>query len=179
MATGLVVMTPTSVNVSGGTASIRPDGGVDFSAATSLSLNGVFTSAYDDYMVVSRNVSSGADAIIGGRFRLSGTDASGTNYTAQAIFVNDTVVGAARALQSFFQAGRTASSLRSGVTYYLYGPALAQPTATRSVTVSALNSGVINDTACTHSISTAYDGLTVFPESGNFTGMITVYGYTQ
>jgi hypothetical protein len=51
---GLVSMTPSSIAHSGTSASINADGGVDFTAVTELSLNGVFTSDYDNYLIVMR-----------------------------------------------------------------------------------------------------------------------------
>jgi hypothetical protein len=182
MSVGLHIMTPTSIVVagSGSTASIRPDGGVDFATATSLSLNGVFTSAYDDYMIVIRHVgSSGTATTIDMRFRASGTDASGSNYTRQFIFAGGTTISGDRATSTLARIGSIVSTQRSGHTLFAYGPALAQPTAARAVSVEGTDNARILDCAFTHSVSTAYDGFTLIPVSGSFTGMVTVYGYAQ
>ena len=84
---GLVTMTPTSIAVAGAgsSASINSDGGVDFTSATSLSLNGVFTSGYDNYLLVIFHEWSGASGgvDITCRLRAAGSDASGSNYTYQ------------------------------------------------------------------------------------------------
>lgn len=171
-------MTPTSVNVAGGTASIRVDGGVDFASATSLSLNGVFTSEYDNYMIVVRHIGSGNNGIRG-RMRLAGADASGANYARQWLLVSSTSITAARETsQSEFRSGSTSAN-RGGDALYVYGPALAQPTAFRAVSSYSIDGAGIFDTASTHSLSTAYDGVTLLMTAGNFTGMVTVYGYTQ
>lgn len=176
-------MRPTSIVVAGGgseTASIRADGGVDFATATSLSLNGVFTAGYDNYMIVCRLVGSvNSDALLG-RLRASGTDATATDYTRQYLITYSTTNIAARETsQTSFRFGGTASSNRTGTVVYMYGPNLAQPTAARNVAMSGVDGAQMFNDAGTHSLSTSYDGITVLPASGNITGMVTVYGYAQ
>jgi len=181
MSVGLHIMTPTSIVVagSGSTASIRADGGVDFATATSLSLNGVFTSAYDDYMIVIRHVGSAASGL-GARLRLSGTDATASNYTFQLLEANGTSVAGSRSTsQTRALVGSTAASQPNGDVAYIYGPSLAQPTAFRNVNVRNTSGAYIADFTNTHSVSTAYDGITFLPDSGSFSGMVTVYGYAQ
>lgn len=185
MTVGLHIMRPTSIVVAGGgteTASVRADGGVDFANATSLSLNGVFTADYDNYMISIRSIHSASSVGIRARLRVSGSDASGANYVYQFIEANNTTVAAARtssATETFI--GGTSSTANGGDIVYVYGPNLAQPTAFRNVNVWGANSARIYDNASTHSLSTAYDSITVFPSPGfgTFTGMITIYGYAQ
>jgi hypothetical protein len=69
---GLVIMTPTSIAHAGTSASINADGGVDFTAVTSLSLNGVFTSAHDNYLIVIRYVAASGDPRTRLRLRTAG-----------------------------------------------------------------------------------------------------------
>lgn len=173
-------MRPTSIVVAGAgsSASIRADGGVDFATATSLSLNGVFTAAYDNYMIVVRGNASTASAF-SYRLRASGTDATGSNYVRQYIYANNTSVVGSRDTLTAFAAVVGDSSTPTCETQYLYGPALAQPTALRQVTVDPRSSASIVDAANTHSLSTSYDGWTFFLTSGNATGTITVYGMAQ
>jgi len=182
MSVGLHIMTPTSIVVagSGSTASIRADGGVDFATATSLSLNGVFTSTYDDYMIVIRNIGSTTQSNIEARFRVAGSDASAGNYSSQVLQAFSTSIAGSRAIsQTFAFLGNTVSTSQNGQTVSVYGPALAQPTAWRTLDVNSRDSAWIKDFAGTHSLSTAYDGITIFPAAGNITGMVTVYGYAQ
>lgn len=181
MSVGLVIMRPTSIVVAGtgSSASIRADGGVDFTSATSLSLNGVFTADYDNYMINIRHSATDSAACFT-RLRASGTDATAANYTRQYLYAAGSVIAAARGTsQTAFFTGVSSPTQRSGTQQFLYGPNLAQATAMRDVNVSGIDSAVFEDHACTHSLSTAYDGITFFPASGTITGMITVYGYTQ
>lgn len=172
------LITPSSV---AGTGVSLSGAKVIFTAATSVSVNGVFDSTYDNYLMVMREIGSVSGENIRCRLRASGTDASGSNYVIQQLSANDTTVAGSRpAVQTFALVTLIGTTtLREGFHTYVYGPNLTQPTAFRSVTVSAFNSAAIVDHACTHSLSTAYDGLTMYTTSGNITGTITIYGLSQ
>lgn len=176
---GMVLMRPSSIvsTGTGASATIGTNGSVTFSTCATLSLNGVFTSGFDNYMVVMRDVSSATTQYFY-RLRLAGTDASGANYTYQYIQADSTTVNGARTSSATAGwCGYSSSTQRSGQTVYLYGPNLAQPTAVRSVSVVGADSGRILDNASTHSLSTAYDGITIYPNSPvTFSGLISVYG---
>jgi hypothetical protein len=178
---GLVVMTPTSIvsTGTGNSSSINSDGSVSFSSCVTLSLNGVFTSSYDNYMIVKRDKSNTGNNAIYVRLRLSGTDATGANYTHQFVAANGTTVSGFRyTADTFCRFGNT-DTLESGDVISVYGPALSQPTAFRNTSVGGFSSAVIVDFASTHSLSTSYDGITIYPVSGNFTGLLTVFGFNQ
>lgn len=176
-ATNLVTPTSISSTGTGNSSSIGANGSVTFSSCATLSLNGVFTSDYDNYMIVCRNknASVSLDAIWL-RLRLSGTDATGTNYVYQALNVGSTSVGASRTTLDRMALHSTTNTLDDGFNHYIYGPNLAQPTAFRTVSASAVNSASIYDYAGTHSLSTAYDGFTMYPATGTFGGLVSVYG---
>ena len=176
---GLIVMTPTSIDVTGTSGSINADGGVDFTAVTALSLNGVFTSSYDNYLIVA-NYDASADNIVTFRLRASGTDATAGNYTRQWLEAD----GAATP-NGFRSSSTTAMGFGyqgtewNGQAFHVYGPYLAQPTASRGVNVASTSGARLLDYASTHSLSTSYDGFTLLPGSGNITGNITVFGYEE
>lgn len=175
---GMVLMRPTSIVVAGvgATASIGVNGSVTFTSATSLSLNGVFTSAYDNYMIVCRS-SSTADLNADIRLRESGTDNSTANsYVRQELYVDTTTVSGARVTNNLARFFAISSTQRNGHTGYVFGPFLAQPTAGRSISCFALNSASIADEAFTHNQSTSYDGFSLIASAGSFTGLISVYG---
>jgi hypothetical protein len=178
---GLVSMKPTSISWSGTTAGINADGGVDFTAVTSLSLNGVFTSDYDNYLIVIRASTSATPMRVYWRLRTSGTDATGSNYTNQQLEAYSTTVAASRQTNQ----DKASHVIYAGGTswqnyhHHFYGPALAQPTASRNI--SHFDSGIsIADTAWTHSLSTAYDGVTMLTGTADtFTGNVHVFGYEE
>ena len=177
---GLHLLTPTSTAVtgSGSSATINTNGSVTFSSCATLSLNGVFSADYDNYMIVMRSVWNGSgnvNFVI--RLRASGTDNTTANsYTTQELAASGTGVSGARSTNANPRSGMIANTQRDGQIMYLYGPYLAQPTAYRGLNVSGTSSARIDDFAWTHNQSTAYDGLTIYPESSSFTGLLGVYG---
>jgi len=175
--TGGVLMMPTSIAYSGTSASISTLGSVSFTGVTSLSLNGVFTGDYDNYMIATWANSSGV-AIKRLRLRASGTDESSASnyYTIQDITADGTTVNGSRGVNNLTNSASIYATQRVGDTMYFYGPYLAQPTAGRVVTAGDASSAVIQDQAWTHSLSNAYDGFTYFPSANNISGRIAVYG---
>lgn len=175
---GLKLIVPTSVAGSG--VSVSASGKVTFTAATSVSVNGCFSATYDNYLVVCRHSHTGAADLLM-RLRLSGTDnTTASSYTSQQLRADNTTVSGSRITQNVSVISATYSTQRDGLHLYVYGPALAQPTAYRSVTVAGSNSALINDHAVTHNQSTAYDGLTIYTSTSNaLTGALTVYGLSQ
>jgi len=172
---GLKLIVPSSVAGSGVSLSGAK---VTFTAATSVSVNGVFDSTYDNYLIVISHAASAATTL---RFRMraSGSDnTTASSYTLQRLSANSTSVTGARDSYDF-SFGPTATSSPNGSHYYVYGPALTQPTALRSVNVDNNSSARILDGATTHNQSVSYDGISFFPSSGNVTGALTVYGLSQ
>ena len=175
----LVSMEPTSISHSGTSASVNNNGGVDFTAVTSLSLNGVFTGDYDNYLIVI-NYTNASGGNVNLKLRASGTDATGSNYTYQTLIADGSSSPSGTRYSSESSWARIMhadSTYWQGFNVHLYGPALAQPTAARSVSVSSYNSAFIRDVAGTHSLSTSYDGFTI--GSSAMTGNIHVFGYRE
>ena len=176
---GLISMTPTSIAYSGTSASINADGGVDFSAVTSLSFTNVFTTAYDNYLIVINSIAS-AGVNIGMRMRGSGADDAGTNYTYQVLNASTSVSGARSTSQTRINVHATYGVQSAGSHVHVYGPRLVQPTAVRSVSAPDYNSAYITDAAGTHNQTVGYDGFTLFTGSAiTFTGTVHVFGYEE
>jgi hypothetical protein len=173
---GLKLIVPSSVAGSG--VSVSASGKVTFTAASTININGCFTSSYDNYLIVIRFKATASAPNLQCRLRASGTDATATNYTRQYLDALSTSVAGARSTDSAFTFGFTGTS-ESGSHIYLYGPALAQPTAARGVNVSSYDGASISDNANTHSLSTAYDGCTFLSSTSDFTGALCVYGLAQ
>lgn len=176
---GLKLIVPTSVTAtgSGSSASVSATGKVTFNTAATVSVNGCFSSSYDNYLVVIRHVGSG---ILGLniRMRVGGADNSTANsYVGQQIYADSTTVAGVRNTTTFAQGfGHSDSTARGGCHWYFYGPHLTQPTAGRSVVVSGYSSAYIQDVAFTHNQSTSYDGFTVLTSTGTISGALTIYG---
>ena len=174
---GMVLLTPTSITHAGTSASVGANGQVTFTAVTSLSLNGVFSADFDNYVIVSTNsIATGGNVSITLRLRSSGTDATGTDYAVQFVQASSTTVSAIRATGLTSATTRADDEGLSGWHTYVYGPAVAQPTAFRNTGFFINNGATIRDDACTHSLSTSYDGCTIAPASSEITGKLAVYG---
>ena len=179
---GLILLKPTSIAYTGTSATISANGSVEFSACTALSLNGVFSADYDNYTVAVRHLGSASNTELFFRLRASGSDAAtGTNYTYQGLIAGSTTItGFRTGSANEYRFSTTSSTPRSGGIYNVYGPYLAQPTAVRSVTICGLDNARLEDYAGTHSLSTSYDGFTLFTGTfsgtASFSGRIAVYG---
>jgi hypothetical protein len=176
---GMVLITPTSIvsTGTGNSSSIGANGSVTFTSCETVSLNGVFTSTYDNYFVVYEcGPPSGATTLYW-RLRSSGTDSTATtDYNAQLLTAESTTVsGERRTADGLMSLGALGTTYRTGVTATIYGPFLSQPTASRSVNAGSVSNASIADVAGTHELSTSYDGIT-FVCGVVLSGKVSVYG---
>jgi hypothetical protein len=180
---GMGLIEPESIAFTGTSAAITGLGSVEFSAVTSLSLNGVFSSDFDNYMIVVRHVASSSDSQFNMRLRTTGTDESGTNYTFQYLVADATTVGANRSTSQTSVRLVCAGDATGGDVINVYGPNLLQPTALRNINAQPRGTGAnirILDQAGTHSLSSGYDGFTLIASSTpTFTGRVAVYGMVK
>lgn len=175
---GLILIKPTSVDTSGtgASATISTNGSVTFSACTALALNGVFTADYDNYLIVMRGDASVA-ANVGFRFRLAGTNnQTASSYVFQELEATGTSIAGGRITGDIGRFCAFNATQENGAIIQIYGPFLAQPTAWRGVTANDSSSARIDDYGGTHNQSTSYDGFTMIPSSGSFSGRVAVYG---
>jgi hypothetical protein len=178
---GIDLIIPTSIAHTSGSASINAGGSVTFTGVTALSLNGVFSSTYDNYVIDMRH---SASTTVNPRIRMrtAGTDNSTTNsYVFQRILANGTSVSGERVTGNNAFIGGATSTQRDGLDLFVYGPNLAQPTAMRSVTVYGFTAAAMFDCAVTHNQSVSYDGFSILNDGSGatFTGLIKVYGLVK
>jgi len=172
---GMVLLTPTSIAYTGTSATVGANGSVTYSACTSLSLNGVFSADYDNYMMSISSIGSGN---LIARMRASGTDNTASSvYTSQTLGANNTTVSAERVtVDNYAYFGYAQTSYPNGNQAFIYGPYLAQPTAGRTVNTNSGSGARIEERVWTHGVSTAYDGITLTVQSGTISGVLSVYG---
>lgn len=141
-------------------------------SGASVSINNCFTSANEVYLLTVW-VESSADVLTNLRLRASGADASGSNYS-MAYF---NPASATVTTTGFFMTyGNTGTSYGTAQ-MYLYRPAAAAPT---GMNVFGGNSGQPMFATGRHTLSTAYDGFTLYPASGTFTsGTVRVYALSN
>lgn len=175
------LIVPTSVSAgSGATATVSASGKVTFSNLTTsafCSVNGVFSSTYDNYLIVIKFTTNGAQGYQM-RLRASGTDTT-SGYVWQRIIADGSSVSGLRQTGAGNIQINLGSTTTNGSHVYVYGPNLAQPTAVRSVSVSGNSGGYILDGAGTQSGSTQFDGFTIEPSSSDSDGTLCVYGLSQ
>jgi hypothetical protein len=179
-APGLAIVTPTSIANSGGSASAS-GGAITVTGVTSVSLNGVFTSTYENYAMILQMYGS-TDDNVALRMRTSGTDAT-TNYNSQRFDVGSTAFNGARlTAQTSLLA---ANVYRPSTNPNLWRGTIGSPNLAKFTTfeVTALDVGAAGTDptyramVANHGTATAYDGLTLIANAGNMTGTIHIYGY--
>ena len=179
----LIQIVPTSIATTGGsaTSSISATGAVSFASASAISLNGCFSSTYDNYRLMISLSAASADTYLHARLRASGSDITTSNYNSaviQAAFGSTTLAndngGTSQSAWNRFgwlQAGTLALEVPTDI---------GSPNLSRYTSFSNFNSrsGYGHQTAGgTFNATTSADGITIYPLSGTISGTIRVYGY--
>lgn len=185
---GLAKIVPSSVAVGSGTGSADSLGTVTFTTVSSVSLNGVFSSTYTNYRIVVMLDASAASAEFDMRMRVSGSDNSSANYTWTrygSVGSNGAYSSAysGTSLSTFFRLVPISGTYSTGAVIDVIAPFDS------SYNTSVFNQGGYMDTVTGNwfmgnmggimSVTTSYDGFTIFPNTGNLTGTVSVYGYTK
>ena len=177
-APGMDLITPTSVAGSGVTVS---GGKVSFTGATEVSVNGCFTSAYDNYMLMcDLTAASASNSDITARLRLSGTNAT-TNYAGVRTYsnggaVNTLTTGTYNAF--FMTSADTSIPTIPSFSAKLFRPAIAVATTSLVEALQSSSGSAVfqNLMSMYHSTATAYDGISIISGSGNIAGTLRIYG---
>jgi hypothetical protein len=148
-----------------------------FSAVSSVSLNDVFTSDYENYlMLIKWTASAISDITV--RMRVSGSDNSASSYVRQRLLAYATSVSAARTTgtsSTLSNAGTALNSLRADI----FNPFTSEVTGIVAAGKSSESTASMNHSVTTHDVASSFDGITVFPLSGTITGTIRIYGYSN
>jgi hypothetical protein len=180
---GLVPIVPTSVAVGSGTGSASATGQVTFSLASSVSLNGVFSATYQNYMVVMNISARSTTNYIRLRWRVGGVDNTTADYDYQYLRAITTTVGANEGLNQT-AADFITSSTNETTTSVATMSNVFQNTA-EAYFQNQSNVGVPNGPGYLEFLcgginaSTSFDGVTFFATAGTFSGLIMVYGMTN
>lgn len=180
---GLVKVIPTSVSSAGGTsATLSATGTVTIgSSNTTVTVNGCFSSLYDNYRIIYSNITPSVSQDLYFRLASGGTSAT-TNYTFGFSYVSTAtgaVSGVGNALTSYQITGSVQSaSFRHLGSIDVFQPFLTQFTSivsTGYITRADIVSSGVNGN---HQTASSYDGFTLYPSTGNISGgTIRVYGY--
>jgi len=178
---GLVPVVPASVSVGSGTATVSQTGLITFTGTSSVSLNSVFSSAFQNYRLLVRLTASSADASAIFRFRSGTTDDSTSNYFQYWTFKRLTGTlqdNSGGPLTSSALFGRVSSNTWGSWSGDIFSPNLA---ATKHVVGAGFGADLTSSyqitNAILHNTLTVFNGMTIFAASGNLTGNIKIYGY--
>jgi hypothetical protein len=174
----LTLITPTSTANSGGSVSTS-GGAVTATGCESLSLNGVFTSTYTNYVIQLNSIKGNTDIDVRIRLRASGTDTTTGYYVGgtYVVYSSGTVSGYSGNNDNFFLAAQPSTSIEGGSAIFVNNPQLAVDTQV-SNTFAGRTAGYA--LACHLRDSTQYDGFTLFASgSQNWTGTVRVYGFSN
>ena len=179
---GLVSITPTSISVGSGTATSAGNGQVTFTGVgTNLSLNGVFSATYTNYLVLIEKQTASGSGGLNCRLRSGTTDNTNANYDQAYVRVTEagTVGGQGLNAQTnwFFNINDYAYQY---ISLTLFSPFVTSFTGMQ--TSYAENNGT---TAFYTAVqngqnqeSYSANGITFLVSGGTVTGKVTVYGYT-
>jgi hypothetical protein len=166
---------PSWASPAGGGDFIKITGG-SFSAVTSIVLNDVFSSTYNYYKLFMTFDGSSGGAI-GVRWRVGGTDASGSDYEWSRLYTSGSTVGATgQSAQTSAYVSDIGSTTTAEV--LIVDPYLVANTFTQGYN---LYNGPGNGTdhgwyVSGHNSVTSYTGMTILPSAGNITGRYVLYG---
>jgi hypothetical protein len=174
------VITPTSVAVGSGSATINAGGSVTWTGASSVSLNGVFSSSYTNYLAIVNLTATSTEQNFSMRLRAAGTDTSSSTYRRYRIALTSGASGTQTTTTSMEIGGFNSTYITgSGFQMTFYGPNVANRTAFQSISQQAdsNNDQSVQIATGSQSDSTQFDGFTLFV-GGTFAGTVTVYGYS-
>ena len=158
----------------------------EFSSVPSFSLDDAFSSEYESYKIVLKRFSSDSVGIVplSIRFRSNGSDDTSTNYQRQMwrlygsqIAANTGNGSASGILISYISSGNTAGY--SGDIISPYVASATQIHISSTAYQSDIATSIANIAHGYNSSSTQFDGFTIYPSSGNISGVVSIYGYAD
>ena len=166
---GMKLIVPSSA-VNG---TVGATGTVTFSGASSVSLNGVFSSTYSNYLVL-MNMTTSTTMTTQFRFRTASDDTT-SNYNIQHLEASVAAVTATRNLNTNIM-GLTPTTLNGKLIYsmQILNPNVATETQgfiSSSIYMNSITSSFYQNT------SDQYTGFTLVASTGTIAGTVRVYGY--
>jgi hypothetical protein len=177
---GLSLITPTSVATTGGSNSISTTGAVSFTSASAISLNGCFSSTYDNYRInfQTTTISTGSDVDLLLYGRSNGVNTTTSTVSERIVQWSTTITGGETTNGRFGASSNTYSNF-SQYSIEIKAPFLSQRTIWNSSGSYVSNGGVPYQVLIMGyvDLSTSFDGITFYPSSGTITGTVRIYGY--
>ena len=174
---GLVLLEPSSISYSGGSASYGANSSVTMTGVSSISFNSVFSADYENYFVSINGVGSVDGAVLNMRTRTGTTDYSAANYNRKYLGVES---GSAslytNASLTYGTAARLMITKPSGFHVVIRTPFLSQDTSYSTKSFYSKDEASWADFFGIDNNSSSKDGVTFFTDTGTITGTIRIYG---
>ena len=151
-----------------------------FSATTTINVNDVFSTTYDNYKVIMNfECATNADASFNFRFRSGGADNSNATYNYQRITADPSVGGAQNTNQTTGELGNATNNATQWVTIEFFNPYASAA----SFYYSNMNGGSASDPEIwirsgSFNNTTSFTGFSILAQK-NLTGSISVLGYAK
>lgn len=172
------VVPPTTATFVTGTGSVSSLGKISFSGCTSISLDGVFSSKYQNYRIVSTLTSVSASTDFFFRLRAGGVDKTAATYheagfyAVSASLTNNYRGSTTSSVVTWTATGLTAYSVRE-----LSKPFIVDYTQwLNSATYGTAN---MLQWSGTHAENASCDGFTMYMATGTISGNIQIFGYNE
>lgn len=170
---GAILIKPSSV-VNG---TDNGKGTVTFSGASTVSLNGVFSSKYEFYMIQIIAVNSSNTQSFLWKWRNAGSDLSAANYYNARLSVSTggTVTGGGAGATTTSNFGQIATGM--GFFTVFAAHTQTEPRLNGNAYNSELSG--LSTFASGYRATQAADGFTIYTSSGTITGTVSVFGYNK
>jgi len=162
----------------GGLSLIVPQTSV--SAVAAITIDGCFTSAYTNYLIIA-NLTSSAGNNFFYRFRAGGVTTS-TNYGNSTINQDGaTIAGGRTTAQTSGSVGALRAASENSIPMYIYSPQVAQWSKLYTSFLDTVTSTTFirYDNLSVQTTTTQFDGITFFCSVANISGNYTVYGFNK
>jgi hypothetical protein len=148
-----------------------------FTAQSSVSINDVFSSEFDNYkVVITTDLTTGTQSFLL-RYRVAGADNSTANYTYQLLDAAATSVTGARVTGATSTGiGTVASGSPNATEITIYNPNRAERTLYQTNHMGAIANAYIRFDSGVFTATTQFTGFTIFPAGSTITGRLQVYG---
>jgi len=177
---GATAMGTISTTVDNKTAMVLLSSTSSSGAVSSVSVNDVFNTNFQNYKIIITGVAS-ANQDLGFRLRVGGADNStASSYVYQYIQGTSTTISGLRSTGNIWYVGVIGSSLKNKLEVDLCYPFETQPTNFYCSASSAESSAFLRLSGGTHNQSTSYTGFSLIASTGTITlDNISVYGLNK
>lgn len=169
----MVLVSPTSITYSGGSASIQSNGSIVATSVYTLTINGVFTSEYSNYLVCCNHKTNTLKSI-SARFSAGGLHSNTETYSRQNLNSSGTDMTTGYSTSGWMNQFFTTAGNYAGEEIFIYSPYLNAPTSCRTAGALDWSSAEIYDRVYVHNVSTSYDGLHLSSDGASFN--LSFYG---